>query len=91
MPAQISPEWGPLHGSAALDSVCRVTLSSKELLEIMRSANADQMTQALATLGACPAVQGAAFCHMYSPAEALPSLGVCSASRGCLLLHVPAC
>ena len=64
MPAQISPGWGPLHvtsvDSAALDRpcVCRVKLSSKELLEVMRSANAEQMTQALATLGACSAVQG---------------------------------
>ena len=55
---------GILHvtsmGSATLDRprVRRVKLSSQELLEIMRSANSDQMTQALATLGACTAVQG---------------------------------
>ena len=47
-------------GSATSDKAraCRGKLSSKELLEIMRSANADQMTQALATLGACTAVLG---------------------------------
>ena len=93
MPAQIIPEWGPLHvtsvGSGTLDQpcVCRVKLSSKELLEIMRSANADQMTQALATLGACITVQGLLTAACTHQLKCSPPC-VCSTVQG---LPVAAC
>ena len=96
-PAQIGPGWGPMHvtsmGSATLDRprVCRVKLSSKELLEIMRSANADQMTQALATLGACSAVQGLLTGACTHQLKRCPPWVCAQPSRGCLLLHVPTC